>query len=231
MSLKLKALGLGLLAIVAAGAVAVMNASAESQPTGHFTSEVSHTVLDVNEGPGTSHQLELGIEGFTPIVCDEASYVSTINAATVEHISVAPTYKKCHTTESATETVVTVNGCTYTFTRPNKKSATTENTADLVCPTGQKLVIDHEGCEITIAPQTIQVSAAANRGIGYTTTVENGVHAITLTAVARFTIELHTGICQLIGTNKIATLSGSATISGTDTEGHFVGITATGSES
>lgn len=228
MSIKLKALGLGLLAALAVSAVAVMNASAETSLTGHFTSEVAHTTLQVTEGPEEKvHRLELTVEGFTGIVCDKPTYTSTISEATVTELTVEAKYEACHTTGGTPgEVNVTMNGCDYRFTQPNKESAKTEHTVDLVCPVGAHVVVDHEGCEITIDPEN------PRSGIGYTTTVENNIHSITLTAnVTGFKATLHTGLCVLIGTTKNGSLTGSATVKGLDTEGHQVGITATGSKS
>lgn len=227
MSIKLKALGVGLLAMVAAGAIAVMNASAESSATGHFTCEVSHCILDVSDTL-EPHQLELVSPGLTGIVCNESSYEVTVNAATVTQITAAnPKYGKCHTTGDNTiahPVTIEMNGCDYVFTQPNKESVKTEHTVSLVCPAGKTVILHHEGCEITIDP------VEHIKGVGYTTIVQSEKHAITLTAeVTGFTETFHAGFCLLLGTSHPGELKGSATITGTDTLQNPVGITATGS--
>lgn len=220
MSTKLKALGIGFLAVMAMSAVAVMNASAESR--GHFTSEVAHTTLQTSETE--THRLELRVPGLTGIICTESSYEATTAAATVTEITVTPTYKGCETTGGSKGSVtVETNGCDYVFTAPNLESAKTEHTVDYKCP-GTGIVLHHEGCEIEIHPINNL------KGIGYTTVVENNKHAITLTAnVTGFTSTFHSGFCILLGTTHGGELVGSATIKGLNTANEQVGITATGS--
>ncbi|HKB52253.1 MAG TPA: hypothetical protein VKC63_12615 [Solirubrobacterales bacterium] len=229
MSIKLKALGLGLLAALAVSAVTVMNASAESQATGHFTCEVEPCTVKGSEVLGSSHRFELAIAGLTGIVCDEASYKGTAATKTVTDITITPTYGECHTTGTGTgsksgEVTVDVNGCTYTFTQPNKESAKTEHTVDLVCPTGKTIIVTHPECETTFDPIN------GLKGVGYTTILENNIHTITLTSnVSGFSVTFHKGICVLLGTNHVGELSGSATVRGFDSLNREVGITATGS--
>ncbi|HKB52005.1 MAG TPA: hypothetical protein VKC63_11350 [Solirubrobacterales bacterium] len=223
MDIKLKALGPGVITALAAGATGGINASAESQATGHFTCEVSPCTIRVSEALGTSHRLELSIAGLTGIVCDEASYKGPV-ATTVTDITLTPTYAECHTTGSTTNVPIDVNGCTYTVTQPNKESAKTEHTVDLVCPSGKNLVVTHPECEIVIPPIT------GLKGFGYTTIIDNNKHAITLTSsVEGLPAEFQKGICTLLGTFHVGKLIGSATVRGFDQLGHQVGITATGS--
>lgn len=237
MSIKLKAFGLSLLAVMAVGAFAVMNASAESQATGHFTSDAPSgvTKLDVKESPPSgAHLLELSQAGFTGIVCHETTYTGEVTTATATELTVFPTYKGCLTTGGSTGSVtVHSNGCSYTFTQPNKESAKTENTVDLVCPAGKKVEITHATCTVGVAPVTV-------KGVGYTTTSEvvpgetgenpPKKHALTVTSSATFPVTREGGFCSLLATNSTGTLSGSATVFGTDkTSGKQANVTATGS--
>lgn len=98
MSLKLRAFALGFLAAIAASAITVMNASAESQATGHFTSEVSHTTLQATQSPASSHSLELTIPGLTGMTCSEVTIQATVASATVTEITGTPELAKCYTT-------------------------------------------------------------------------------------------------------------------------------------
>jgi hypothetical protein len=221
MSFKLKALGLGLLAMVAMSAVAVMNASATVQ--GHFVSDSETTTILGSET--TTHKLEFTAHPLSGgIVCDEASYHGHITGKTVTSVTVKPTYAKCHTTGGAAGSVVVdVNGCTYTFTVTGGDPATTHSKVDLICPAGAAIVITHgNNCTITVAPQS-------NIGsVTYTTDIVNTKHAITLHSNALFATQFHAGACTLLGTSQTGTLKGSATVVGENTLNSTpTGITAT----
>jgi hypothetical protein len=234
MTIKRKAFGFGLLTVMAVGAFAVVNASATSSATGHFTSDAPSgtTKLDFKENaPNGPHLLVLTQAGFTGIVCHETTYTGHLTGATVTDITITPTYKGCLTTGGATGSVtVHTNGCSYTFTQPNIESAKTEHTVDLVCPAGKKIEITHATCTVGIAPVTI-------KGYGYTTISEQAPgstggakHAITITSSATFPMTRHGGFCSLLATNATGSLSGSMTVFGTDNNsGAQVNITATGS--
>lgn len=224
MSIKLKALGLGLLATMALAGFSVMNATAETG--GHFTSEAAHTIIS-GTGESEKNQTELKVPGLNGIVCDGDTYAGTANAATVESLTITPTYaaNSCHTTGGATgKTSVDVNGCSYTF--KIGKNSTADNTVDLIC-TGEKkyIAVTHEGCEIRIPAKT------GLKGVAYNTTTVEGKHAITATAtVTGFESNFEAGFCILLGTSHAGELTGSVIVSGKDTTGAAVGITATGSE-
>jgi hypothetical protein len=222
MSLKIKALGLGILAALAVSAVAVMNASANGE--GHFvTTGITHATIEGTE-TGT-HKTELtlhGLEGGT--VCDEIKYHGTTVAETSNDITITTTYNKCHTTGNATNIPFHVNGCSYTFTVAKGTTDSTEQTVDLICPAGKAIEITHPNCTITVGPQTITT------GFTYTTLFENGKHTITLdltkpgiTLVAQF----HAGICVFTGTSHHTTLHGSITLEARDTAGNLQNLTAT----
>jgi hypothetical protein len=222
MSLKLKALGLGLLAAMAFSAVAVMNASANG--AGHFVS-TGNTHVEVKgfAGPGTSHNLHLvnhGLEG--EIGCATQSYTATTTTETTTSITVTPAYAGCTTTSNAQAVPVDVNGCTYTFTVAAGTTNSTEQTVHLVCPTGKKIEITHPNCTVSVHPQTV------NTGLTYTTTVSgSGVHEITMDVNVQFVQTRH-GLCQFIApTTGNGTLKGSVTVKGFNTAGGQVPITAT----
>jgi hypothetical protein len=225
MSIKLKALGLGLLATMALAGFMAMNATAETG--GHFTSEATHTIISGEDETGVNRP-ELRVPGLTGIVCDKSTYSGTTNATTVESITITPTYEKCHTTGDEPEikkpVTVDVNGCTYTFTIGKKSTA--DNTVDLVCPGEKKYIaVTHEGCEIRI------LAANGIKGVAYKTTTINSKHAITLEATAAgFVANFEAGFCILLGTSHTGELIGSVNVTGKDTLNNAVGITATGSE-
>ena len=223
MSLKLKALGLGLIAAMAFSAVAVMNASATVQ--GHFVSDVATThVIGTESG---THRHDLSLHGFNGETgCDVTTYTGTTHATTVTSLTITPKYEKCYTTPGPwspeNNLPITLNGCTYTFTVTGGNQATTEQTMHIVCPAGQKIEIHHPNCTTTVLPQTIS-SVTYTRKINPT----NGKHEITLDTNVQFNIERH-GLCGIFGTSGKGTLKGSATVVGLDgTNGPQIGITST----
>jgi len=208
MSLKLKVLGLGLLATLAMSAVAVMNASATS--TGHFTSDSPNGLTTVEGFEGGSHFTELsshGLEG--GIVCDEATYDGTITGNTTTHITIIPHYTKCKTTGGTPgEVTVDVNGCSFTFTPGH------HGTVHIDCPVGKAIEITHPNCTITIPAQTV---GTAVKGVTYTTDIdpETGKHIITLDAnTVHVATQYHAGICIFTGTTHTGTMHGSVTVKG-----------------
>jgi hypothetical protein len=231
MSLKLKALSLGLLAALALSSVLVANAGATR--SGHFTSDSPSglTTIAGHESTGTNitHKIEfdaVGLGGFSePIICKHASYHGSINVLTTEKIEVTPTWSGCETTPLNTQQLVTVhhNECKLKFT---SRTAPGDATAGLVCPVGKKIQVTnpHNGCTLSFGTQTL-----AN-AVTYGTDVQNGKHAITVNATATgITFTVHGGLCSFVATTQTdGTMKGSATVTGIDTiSGNAVNITAT----
>lgn len=235
MSLKLKALSLGLLATMAMAAFAVVNATAETG--GHFTSDSGNgkTVITGTENPTLSHFTEFTIGNQTPFGCHKTSYDGTVEGNTVTEIRVTPTYEECLTTGGTTgEVVVDANECGFTF-KIGKKS-TAHNTVSVVCKGATKhIVITHPNCTIRVPEQSLN-------GVSYTTDVQGEKHAITLDAtVENITAHFEGGICIFLGTKQLSKYTGSVTVEGFEDlgndathpygkEGARVNITATGSE-
>lgn len=217
--MKLKVLGMGLLALMATAAFAVMNASATGG--GHFVSDTTHTtIVGTESGTHRLHLISIGSEG--EIGCEKASYHGTAVNETEPSISITPTYENCYTTPEGTKFPVTPNGCTYVFTVAAGTTNQTEQTVHLSCPEGKAIEIHHPNCTITVAgPQTVE------NAVTYTTVTENGKHALTLHVHARFKSQYHGGICVFLGTNHEGELKGSVTVKGTNTSGEQVNITAT----
>jgi len=222
MSMKLKALGLGLLAAMAMSAVAVMNAGAETG--GHFTSDASHTVVSGKEDAKTGHTIKFASDGGTPIECTTAEYSGTISGTSATSISITPTYKECRTeTEPVGEHNVNIdmNGCSYTFTVSNTPSG--DNTVHFVCPKEVAgALITHPNCTMRMPPQT------PSGGVAYKSVTVNNKSAITADVTA-FGITAHyeAGICIFLGTKHTATMTGAVTLTGSS-GGSAVNIGATG---
>lgn len=214
MSIKLKALGLGLLAAMAMSAVAVMNAGAETG--GHFTSSASHTDL-VGKENNENHSLHFVRKGAAEgerIGCINDSYTGTISGTTVTEVEIKPSWSTCKTTGSSTHFDVVENGCVFKFTVGKQ----THNTAHLVCPAGSAVEIKHPGCTIKVPSQTVN-------GVAYPS---NGKH-ITLESTAQgITSHYEAGICVFLGTTQESEMNGSVTVEGLDEAGNTATIAATG---
>jgi hypothetical protein len=224
MSIKLKALTLGLLALMAMGAFAAVNATAETG--GHFTSEAEEGTAKGTEN--ATHFTELTVPGLTGIRCTKTSYEGKMpktGSKTWTEITIVPSYSECETTGGkAGEVTIDMNGCAYLFTIG--KNSVKDNTADLECTGATKFVaVTHEGCEIRIPAQNGML------GVAYTTTVENGKHSLTVDLTVKgFTTNFEAGFCVLLGTSHTSEITGSVTVQGFNAAGAQVGITATGSE-
>ncbi len=221
MSLKLKAICLGIFATLAVGGFAAVNAGAEVG--GHFVWD-GDDHIEVRGTESGTHRLHFkshGSEG--EIGCEEASYHVTVDDpdTTLDYVDVTPTYKNCYTTPSGTKFAVHHDGCVYRFTVTKNSGNATEQDVHLICPAGGAITITHPNCTITVGPQTV------DDAVTYTTSFENGKHTITMDVNAKFQTTYHGGICIFLGTNQVGTLSGSVTVAGFNTAGNEVNITAT----
>lgn len=226
MSLKLKVLGMGLLAVMATSAFAVMNASANGSG-GHFVSDVDHTIINAVETG--EHKLDFRPHGGAAseqIGCDVDVYTGTTTTKTTESITIQPHYSNCYTTGNGTGVTIDPTGCHFTFTVTKETNDQTEQQVHLTCgtPEGPNAVtITHPNCTITVPPQTV------NNAVTYTNKVDptTGKHFITLDVNATFNTEYHGGICVFLGTSQRGELIGSVTVTGEDTLGNKVNVTAT----
>jgi hypothetical protein len=235
MSFKLKALGVGLLAVLSVSAFAVMNASALTG--GHFSSEgfPVHTDIKGSEDTtvGATDRFEFrshGLEG--GIVCDKVSYTGTMAGTPLSQITVTPKYEECQTTPAVTGSVpVEVTGCVYIFTVGKTPKEEPEGSVHLECGETGHIIIKHPNCTITITGSAASGVNQTLTGFTYKTITINGKHAITIDAPSlgiQFKTRYEGSLCALTGTNHTGTLVGAATVGGTNTAGESVGIRATG---
>jgi len=229
MSRKLKTLGLGLLAVMATSAFVAMNSNATVG--GHFTNDAvnGHTIVTGTVTTGSTHGLAFVKEGGNPdaeSTCHLVIYTGTINAATVQSVTITPAWDNCTTGTFGSEISFGVheNGCTFTFT--SGKTGETHHTADVVCPAGKAIEITHPNCTIKIPPQSL--GGGSKGGIVYTTTVENNKHGFTLDMTVKgVTSHYEAGICVFLGTTQNSEVKGSVTVRATDTAGTLVNLTET----
>lgn len=223
MSLKLKALGSGLL-MVAVSAFVTMGASATVN--GHFTSEATedHVLVKGASSFGTSHQITFQKEGSEGVVgCTNVKYHGTASgfaATTTQEISVRPTYEGCGTAGGPWGSIIIhiPAECGTNVFKFTSRTAGGHGTAHVEC----QITITHPNCDITVPKQT------PSGGVIYTTTVENNKHAITAgLTFTGVTTHYESGICIFLGTTHAHVMSGSATLWGESKTGARVGITAT----
>jgi hypothetical protein len=234
MSIKLKILGLGVLAVMATSAFAAVNASALSN--GHFTAEPTehHLILKGTEATPGNHNLSfyrLNSDGTTasgsPIKCTHAAYEGTLplegkpgtEATTTQAVQVRPTYKECSTGAEPPHNIpIDIStGCknnVFEF-----KSGGT-GTVNVNCD----ITITHPSCHISIlASENKNLS-----GVTYTTTTESNKHALTMNVnVNGIKGTFVSGICVFLGTKHTFEMIGSVTVWGENTAGGRVGITHT----
>lgn len=234
MSLKLKALGLGLIAALALSAVAVMNAGATT--TGHFTSDSTTnnttTLIGSESTSDFKHKIEFAAAGLPgkPIYCTNATFHGSVTSLTTQSIEITPTYSNCATTNSNNEPggpAVTVDfkKCKYVFT----SRTTGDATAGLSCPAGEKVTITdpNSGCVLKFGTQHVANAVTYNTDMA--TTAPHTKHALTVQATATgVNYTAHSGLCIFVGTNRTdGTMTGGATVKGVDQVGTLVNITAT----
>lgn len=223
MSIKLKALGLGLLAVVATSAFAVTNAGAIV--SGHFVTGSEHTFVTGIAAKGTAHNLHF-IEGESEIGCDEQKYVGTHKGTkTTTELTITPTWNNCYTTPNGAKFDVHENGCHLVFTS-RALPAENDATVHVVCP-GAGITITHENCSITVDSQTI--GGQIGNGVTYTNQGVSPEEWITMDVNVKVASTYHNGLCVFLGTNHTAVMKGSVTVTGFSNAAHNVrtDITAT----
>jgi hypothetical protein len=224
MSLKLKALGLGLIAAMAVGAFAVVNASAST--SGHFTAETTehHAIIKGEETFPGNHNLTFqrivnGAPSGEPIKCTRAVYHGTLSgtaATTTQAVSVTPKYEECSTGGVAPHNV-TVHHPSSCGTNIYEFTSGGSGTIHVRCP----VTVTHPNCTIRMPEQTVS-------GAAYNTDVQVNKHSITLGInVTGITGHFESGFCVFLGTTQSFNMTGSATVWAENTAGGRIGITHT----
>jgi len=232
MKIKLKVLGLSLVACFATSGFAVQNAPATV--SGHFTSEVTENDLLVIRGTeewdpsneiGKPYNLSFqrtvnGQASGEPIKCTDVAYDGVLTlafATTSQAATVWPSYSACKTKNAASHKLLvdTTTPCGTELIRVKSGSGT----VDLLCT----ITVTHPECLIRITPQE-KLS-----GLTYKTVLIEEKHAFKVEVdVQNIKAEYEEGICVFLGTNQTFHLKGSLTIWATDTLGAPTGITHTG---
>jgi len=217
MSMKLKALGLGILAMMAVGAFAVTNAGATV--SGHFEFGSEHTFIT-----GEEEGLDFVADDGSKIGCDEAKYTGTHKGTkTTTELTITPSWNKCYTTPTSGAMEeptwdVDENGCHLVFTS-RALPAENDATVHVICPSATPITITHPNCNITVDPQTI----GGEVGNGVTYTGQNdGTPWVTLDVKVKVAATYHTGLCIFLGTNHTATMVGSVKVKGYSNAAHTV---------
>lgn len=217
MSLKLKGLGLALLAATAISAFGAMNASATV--TGHFTHDgpEEHALVNQRSAEESVHQFHFTINNIV-LECKEFVATGTVTKATVTQVDGSTEFIGCHTEgQEPGSVVVQTNGC---FGRGTSNS-TGAITSDLVCPAGKTVTVAHPNCTMSVPPQS------GMSGFTVFTTTVDGKHAITLGANVKYTLHYESGFCIFLGTTHTFSITGSTIIRGTSKTGNYINITST----
>jgi hypothetical protein len=218
------ALGMSFLAALAVGVAGVGGASATAPGVGnHFTSASpsGKTNFDLTVATGTAHETSIAAYG-TTIGCHHITYSAHhVNTATFTALTVTPEVKNC-TTGSGDAATAHMNGCHYEYTAKN--TGTSHATVHLRCPLGKKIEWTTPGGTMKFGAQTFEKG-----GVTYSAIEIGGKHAITINKTIEGTQGTCHGVCQIFGTaTATATMSGSMTLQGTDTDtGLAANLTAT----
>lgn len=223
MSIRFKILGLGLLAVMATGALAAVNASATQN--GHFASHAveHHLILKGTDAHGTAHQLVFSKPGQTGISCTHTTYHGTISgiaATKTSQITLRPHYTGCATTTGnwGEVTVDVPQTCGTEVFKFTSRTPNGHGTVHVNCT----IEITHPNCTITVHPQT------PTGGIVYKKDPSAVPAALTPEVTVTGITATYHGICQLLGTNQTGyEMTGSVALWGENTVGQKVGITAT----
>jgi hypothetical protein len=200
MRLRIKALGLGCLAVLAMGAVAI---EAAATTGGHFTSNKEKTTLEGVEQV-TSDKLELVAENGEGIICEESTYHGVVTGTTFTQATLTPVFDGCKTT-GGTEVTMVSHGCDFLFT-VRSEPATKHSTVHLACPAGATITVSHPSCQIVIGAQLLE-------GVTYTKIQWRGTESLTVDfTINNVKLAYHSGICVFLGTNHTGKLNGSIII-------------------
>ena len=213
MSIKLKALGLALVAACAISAIAASSASATGEK---FTSNKEHTILSAAQVAGGKQIFETTVG---PLTCTEVSVDEATMATGVESVITAkPTYGGC-TGEIGGVTVttrVTMTSCDYKFT--SEVPAGKEHAeVHIECTTAGD-EIDVEGKFLGVFLQCVKVPAQTPTGGGVVYT-NSGTDHIKIKATVTGIKYTEMGSCGS-GTANDGKYEGEVTVSGKDTEGN-----------
>lgn len=215
---NLKRLGIAFVAVFAMSAVVASAAQAVN-----YTSTDGNYPTTVAGNQEGTHEFKAGIRTVT---CSTAQFEGTATAAS-STLTITPTYTNCLATGSLPVTVA-MNGCDYLF----HATSTTASTTDIVCPVGNKIVVNiyasaaahGEGkapvCKINIGGQTgLTGLATENQGSGTTASVK------TTANIANIAVTIE-GSALVCGTGATATYKGVTPISGSfggNNEGVHIG--------
>jgi outer membrane lipoprotein SlyB len=197
-----KALGLGLLMVLALSALASPATSSDS-----FTSAASSTVLT-----GTGEPLFQFTPAKLQLTCKTSKYNGTFTGGAVGEITVTATYTGNATEEDGPNcsgavvgnVSVNMNGCDYKFTGAttgvDHEYVTKFGTLTVTCPAGKEVEISWSGCTVKIPGQT-----PTEGGLTYTNETENGLGILKAPVVLTGLTYTSTGpICALDGVSSEA---------------------------
>jgi hypothetical protein len=175
MGIKLKALGLGLLAAFVVGGTSVVSAPADSGGVMHSDVEWTH-LKGAQEGSWEANVLH-DFSWEETYTCEVAKFTASISGKTATEVTVAPELEGCED-QNWWPLNLNMNGCTFVVTFTDQ-SAAKHHTAHMECPAGKEAVNTLDPpivgeCLTSFPPQT-----PTTGGVTYKTIEVSGKHAIT----------------------------------------------------
>ena len=212
MSIKLKALSLGLVAAFAISAIAASSALAVEVPA-KFTSTKEHTILSATAINNQVFTTTAGTTECTAVAVDEATMATGVESA----ITATPTYTGCIGFLPSSVTIrVTMTSCDYKFT--SEVPAGREHAElHIECTTAGD-EIDWEAKFLGVFVQCLKVPPQTPTG-GGVTYANSGIDHIKIKATVTGIKYTEVGACGP-GTANDGAYFGEVTVSGKDTEGN-----------
>jgi hypothetical protein len=207
---SIKALGLGLLAVLAVSTAAAPAASANP----FFHGEFAGTFLT---GAQTGIVANVLTTDLGEMKCNVVKFGGMQAPMTTTTMTLKPNYEECQM--AGENAVVTLNGCRYTF-HLEEQAEPIEARMGIECPAGEELEIDTPECTTTIPPQEPRKEVTfTNEGAGTTRAVVadlnvSGIHYV----------EHGAGCASQKQTTENGTYTGVITVKGEDSEEHHKGI-------
>lgn len=208
---SLKALGLGLIAMLAVSVISVSAASADA-----FTTESYPATITGGDDPGVAGTSEFASTGGVA-KCPSATYHATLSGASTT-LTVTPNLNGASdncTVAGSIPAVVDLNGCDFLVHIGS--GASTSVTADLLCPAGKEVTMTSNQntagslttkCTTHLPPQTLSGITYDNLGAGTTREIRATMNVSGIT----YTETAGTGL----GACATSVLQHTGTLKGTD---------------
>jgi hypothetical protein len=224
---KHKAFGLALVAVFALSAFVAQGASANPLTVEGGATGTTFYTGDQDNGLHIFHNDGGNVE------CSTAVFTGTTTGASVNELTITPSYNECKAFGFA-KAEVHHNGCNYTFTTPETKSANevtwNNNQIHIVCNTGNPITITPTFAGVSVCTQFVDTQTptgghvtGTNAGVNNPNGMDITLH-VALTGIHYFGTG---GACGNNETHNNATYNGTSTVRAFSNAAHSIqrGIT------